>query len=242
MPAPAPHRSARSRPATPPPGHSSRPSTPASSCASPRSMPAKWPASGTASSSGNSSPALVVTMGVTASTTGSAYTPYATIYDRSTHQVIASNPDATYCEPDACCPPVAPDFFPWCQLDADDQLPPGGGAGGHVRVHRRRFVGFQVGIRPHRPVVHPGPGGDRVRQLAVGRVLPAHSARQLHEDRRLQQCVTDHLQWPQQTTLWSWWVHHKLLANTGQQSGSDWVAVPGDLSNGGGSFQTFFVP
>jgi hypothetical protein len=44
------------------------------------------------------------------------------------------------------------------------------------------------------------------------------------------------------TTLWSWWVHHKLLANTGQQSGSDWVAVPGDLSNGGASFQTFFVP
>ena len=43
-------------------------------------------------------------------------------------------------------------------------------------------------------------------------------------------------------TLWSWWVHHKLLANTGQQSGSDWVAVPADLSNGGASFQTFFLP
>jgi hypothetical protein len=23
-----------------------------------------------------------------------------------------------------------------------------------------------------------------------------------------------------------WWVHHKLLANTEQQSGSDWVAIP----------------
>ena len=34
-------------------------------------------------------------------------------------------------------------------------------------------------------------------------------------------------------TLWSWWVHHKLLANTGQQSGSDWVAVPTDLYGGG---------
>jgi hypothetical protein len=43
-------------------------------------------------------------------------------------------------------------------------------------------------------------------------------------------------------TLWSWWVHHKLLANTEQQSGSDWVAVPTDLSNGGASFSTYFVP
>jgi hypothetical protein len=44
------------------------------------------------------------------------------------------------------------------------------------------------------------------------------------------------------SSLWSWWVHHKLLANTGQQSGSDWVAIPTDLTNGGANFQTFFVP
>ena len=43
-------------------------------------------------------------------------------------------------------------------------------------------------------------------------------------------------------TLWSWWVHHKVLANTGQQTGSDWVAVPSDAYNGGASFQTWFVP
>ena len=45
-----------------------------------------------------------------------------------------------------------------------------------------------------------------------------------------------------QSSLWSWWVHHKLLANTEQQSGSDWVAIPTDLTNGGGNFQTWFVP
>jgi hypothetical protein len=44
------------------------------------------------------------------------------------------------------------------------------------------------------------------------------------------------------STLWSWWVRHKLLANTGQQTSSDWVAVPTDLYNGGASFQTWFVP
>ena len=43
-------------------------------------------------------------------------------------------------------------------------------------------------------------------------------------------------------TLWSWWTHHKLLANTGQQSSADWVAVPNDLSSGGASFSTYFVP
>jgi hypothetical protein len=44
------------------------------------------------------------------------------------------------------------------------------------------------------------------------------------------------------SSLWSWWVHHKLLANTEQQSSSDWVAIPGDLTNGGANFQTRFVP
>jgi hypothetical protein len=37
-------------------------------------------------------------------------------------------------------------------------------------------------------------------------------------------------------------VHHPLLANTGQQSGSDWVAVPTRLSSFGSSFSTYFVP
>jgi hypothetical protein len=35
---------------------------------------------------------------------------------------------------------------------------------------------------------------------------------------------------------------HQLLANTGQQSGSDWVATPDDLTDGGASFRTWFVP
>jgi hypothetical protein len=42
--------------------------------------------------------------------------------------------------------------------------------------------------------------------------------------------------------LSSWWVHHKLLANTGQQSGSDWVAIPHNLTDGGAHFPTWFVP
>ena len=44
------------------------------------------------------------------------------------------------------------------------------------------------------------------------------------------------------SSLWSWWVHHPLLANTGQQSGSDWVAVPASLSSFGSSFSAYLVP
>jgi hypothetical protein len=45
------------------------------------------------------------------------------------------------------------------------------------------------------------------------------------------------------STLTSWWVHHKLEANTEAQSASgDWVAVPTNLYNSGASFQTYFVP
>lgn len=44
------------------------------------------------------------------------------------------------------------------------------------------------------------------------------------------------------STLQSWWTHHKLLADTGQQSGSDRVAIPTDLTSGGANFQTWFVP
>ena len=47
---------------------------------------------------------------------------------------------------------------------------------------------------------------------------------------------------PHGSTLRSWWTHHKLLANTGQQSGSDRVAIPTDLTSGGADFQTWFVP
>jgi hypothetical protein len=43
-------------------------------------------------------------------------------------------------------------------------------------------------------------------------------------------------------TMWSWWVHHALLADTEQQSGSDWVSVPSNLYNGGANFQTYLVP
>jgi hypothetical protein len=42
-----------------------------------------------------------------------------------------------------------------------------------------------------------------------------------------------------QAPLWSWWMHHKLLA---QPPGRGQVATPRDLYSGGHDFRTWFVP
>jgi hypothetical protein len=183
---------------------------------------------------------LVVTVGVTASTSGSAYTPYATIYDRSTHQVIASNPNAQYCEPDACAP-VARTFFPGVSWTLRINYLPevgqvvmsgftDGGLWGFTSSYdltaqsfTQARVGTEFGNSPWDASYPHTPPASSMKIAAYNNVsLTTYSGHA--------------------ATLWSWWVHHKLLANTGQQSGSDWVAVPTDLSNGGASFQTFFVP
>src|SRR5262249_25128589 len=60
---------------------------------------------------------LVVSLGVTASTSGGYYTPYATIYDRSTHTAIASNLDAQWCYTfDDYCESGAPLLLPGATL------------------------------------------------------------------------------------------------------------------------------
>ena len=183
---------------------------------------------------------LVVTLGVTAPTTPFGhYTPSATIYDRSTHTVIASNPNAKFCDADDNC--FSPPWF-W---DAGETLEfsigysPATGqlnmtVAGEVEAFRSSYtvspqsftqarVGTEFGSTPwDASYPHTPPAGD-VKVAAYNNVsLTTYSGHT--------------------ATLWSWWVHHKLLANTGQQTNTDWVAVPTDLFNGGASFQTWFVP
>lgn len=71
---------------------------------------------------------LVVTLGVTASTSGSGYTQYATIYNRSTHTVIASNPNAEFCDSNenVCNLPPTP-FDAGTQLDLSISYSPADG-------------------------------------------------------------------------------------------------------------------
>jgi hypothetical protein len=190
---------------------------------------------------------LVVTVGVTASTSGGDYTPYATVYDRATHQVIASDPNSMNCDPDGCTPgPVSNitgnryslmsiGYSPATgQLVMVEQDPTCAGDGcGHFgfqfsytaasQSFTQARVGTEFGASPwDGSYSYTPPAGD-VRIATYSKVLLI--------------TYSGH-----RSSLWSWWVHHKLLANTGQQTSADWVAVPTDLYNGGASFQTWFVP
>jgi hypothetical protein len=184
---------------------------------------------------------LVISVGLTASTSGGGYTTYATVYDRSTHQVIASNPNAEHCcaQGDCCFPgPVTWDPGVTASLrisytPADGQLlmieGPGDGSdfASTYTVAPQAFgqarVGTEFGSSPWDASYPHTPPAKSLKISAYSHVdLTSYSGHT--------------------ATLWSWWVHQKLLANTGQQSGSDWVAVPAGLSSGGASFQTFLLP
>jgi hypothetical protein len=185
---------------------------------------------------------LVVSLGVTASTSISrgSYTTYATIYDRSTHQVIASNPNAQWCYEDHCSPGPAnldPSFhgLAWgISYDpASGQLTMGGNTvegvdfSASYTVTGQSFTQARVGTD----------FGSTPWDASYPHTPPAQSMKAATYSNVGLTTYSGHT-----STLWSWWVHHKLLANTGQQSGSDWVAIPTDLASGGASFQTWFVP
>jgi hypothetical protein len=184
---------------------------------------------------------LVVTLGVRVSTSGSGYTQYATVYDRSTHAVIASNPNAEFCDSNEneCNLPPAP-FGPGVQLGLSIQYSPADGSLEMIEVFSGGFsfvssytvagqsftqarIGTEFGSSPWDGSYSHTPPAKPVKVAAFSNAqLGTYSGHS--------------------SSLWSWWVHHPLLANTGQQSGSDWVAVPASLSSLGSSFSTYFVP
>ena len=186
---------------------------------------------------------MVVTVGVTASTSGRSYTPYATIYNRTTHQVIAPNPNAKRCTARDECIPGVGDPFPVAldlslriyydpaagnvSMAAEVPIPGSGGYSDDVlfsyTVAQQSFtqarVGTEFGTSPWDAAYRYIPPATPVKVARYTRVdLTSYSGHT--------------------ATLLSWWVHHKLLDNTRQQL----VAVPRDLYNGGESFQTWFMP
>jgi hypothetical protein len=185
---------------------------------------------------------LVVTFGVTASTSGSgSYATYATIYDRSNHSVIASNPNGQTCTDDGYCDPGPTTFDPGSTVSlsityvpADGQISMSeydDGSGlffnSSYTVTGQSFtqarVGTDFGSTPwDNSYSHTPPARYTKAATYSSAVLVTYSGRI--------------------STLWSWWVHHKLLANTEQQSSTDWVAIPTDLTQRGSIFQTWFVP
>ncbi len=185
------------------------------------------------------SPDLVATVGVTTSSHGGPYTTYATIYDRSTHKVIVSNPNAVECDADDNCFPGV-NYYDWGftgtlsigYSPADGHLTMTANSGGATftssytaaaQSFTEARIGTDFGSSPWDGSYSYTPPAKSVQIASYNDVaLTSYSGHT--------------------ATLWSWWVHHKLLANTEQQSGSDWVAVPTNLSNSGASFSTYFVP
>jgi hypothetical protein len=184
---------------------------------------------------------VVVTVGLTASTSGGGYTTYATIYDRGTHQVIASNPNAEHCagQGDFCGPgPVTwnPGLLAFPRIGytpADGHLVMVVGlSDGSIftssytltpQSFTQARISTDFGSSPwDASYPHAPPATDVKIATYFNVTLTSYSGHT--------------------ATLWSWWAHHKLLANTGQQTNTDWVAVPTDLYNAGASFQTWFVP
>jgi hypothetical protein len=183
---------------------------------------------------------LVVTLGVTAPTTPYGhYTPYAIIYDRRTHTVIASNPNAQFCDADDNCS-TSDNYFQTpdtLKLVIDYSLASGQlnmTASGETYAFTSDYavspqsftqarIGTDFGSSPWTAPSSYTPPASYMKVAAYNDVaLTTYSGHT--------------------STLWSWWVHHPLLANTEQQSGSDWVAVPTNLFNSGASFRTWFVP
>lgn len=186
---------------------------------------------------------LVATLGLRASTSGSGYTPYVEVFDRSGHQVLASDPDARWCDDHTFgCTTTIGTFGPNEYVDIDISYDPTRGSvhfladdeydelylmadyqvGTGVSFTQAR-VGTEFGGSPWDGSYSHTPPAQYTKIAVFGNVgLITYSGHT--------------------STLWSWWTHHKLLANTGQQTGDDWVAIPTNLTSGGASFQTWFVP
>jgi hypothetical protein len=184
---------------------------------------------------------LVVTLGVTASTSGSGYTQYATIYNRSTHTVIASNPNGEFCDDneDVCNLPPTP-FDAGTQLDLSISYSPADGNLEMIEVFSGgfSFVSFYTVTGQSFTQARIGTDfGSSPWDGSYSHTPPANYVKAAAYSNATLVTYSGHT-----SSLRSWWVHHPLLANTEQQSGSDWVAVPTSLSSFGSSFSTYFVP
>jgi hypothetical protein len=185
---------------------------------------------------------LVVTLGVTASTSGTNYTQHATIYDRSTHAVIASNPNAKFCDNnlDQCNLPPSP-FATGIPLYLELRYSPATGTLNMIEYFDGGYTFWSsYTLSPGLSFTQARIGtdfGSSPWDGSYSHTPPAQPVKVARFDDVQLESYSGHF-----SSLWSWWVHHKLLANTEQQSGSDWVAVPIDLSVFGSSFSTYFVP
>lgn len=187
---------------------------------------------------------MVITVGVRASMSGkTVYTPYTTVYDRSTHQVIASDPNGKYCTfRDGCYPKGAPYRSGGALALAITYSPATGFLEMFVANPLNEAYGQYFDYESSYTVTPQSFTEARVGtdfgsspwDGSYSYKPPATSlkAAQYHNVRLTS--YSGHT-----ATLQSWWANHKLVA---KPSGRAQVAAPHDLYDGGASFQTWLAP
>lgn len=186
---------------------------------------------------------VVVSLNFTASTSGGKYTPSATIYNGSTHQVIASDPNAKHMgyADESWTPgvgrPWGPGDYVWLymhyspvtghlEMQAVDE--PYGGMTIQwsydflvVPSFTKARIGTEFGSSPWDASYSYTPPAKPLKLATYSDVSLTSSNGHTADLSSV------------------WWVRHKLLA---QPPGRGQVATSHDLTNGGANFQTWFAP
>jgi hypothetical protein len=189
---------------------------------------------------------LLAVAGVSASTSGSSYTPYAKIYDATTHQLLASDPGAQWCDeanPD-CVSTIG--SFP-----AGDTMqlsvwydPKRGGLGLSARDDAS---GSGVGVFL---ADYTAGAGESFNQARVGTEFgpdPWTAPSSFTHPAAWTKIAA--WNWAElytyngkRSTLASWFVHHKIFMVGVTGSLIDVQAAPTDLTNNGAAFQDWLAP
>jgi hypothetical protein len=193
---------------------------------------------------------LVAVAGISASTSGSSYIPYAKIFDASSHQLLASDPTAQWCDRHGNCGPAIGSFPAGDTVELGAEYDPvmgylsltavdlsagdvyftatyttgtGTEVNGTVESFTQARVGTEFGSGPWTApasFTHPA---------AWTRFATYHGVLLLTYNGKY-------------SGLASWFVHHKIFMAGITGSLIDVEAAPADLSGGGASFQTWLAP
>lgn len=185
-------------------------------------------------------------VGLSASTSGSGYTPYAEVFDTGTHQLVASDPDALWCiDFDQCGSTIGSYSTGDNVMLSVDYAPDTGNltfvtddSGGDS---------FDTGHLLASYTINPGESFTRVRAgTEFGPDPWAAPSSYTHPAAWTKIAVYSSVQLQtyngKTTTLASWFVHHKIFMAGITGSLIDVQAAPADLSSGGASFQDWLVP
>ncbi len=185
---------------------------------------------------------LVAVLGVSASTSGSTYTPYAKIYDASSHQQLASNPNAQWCDESGDCSSTIGSFpasdattfeLTYNQKDGSLSFAAFDGDDGQTGFTASYAAGTGVSFTQARVGTEFGPdpwtAPPSFTHPAAWTMIAAYRV-------ELQTYNGKH------SPLASWFVHHKVFMAKVTGSLIDVQAAPTDLTRGGSSFQDWLAP